>query len=188
MELTSDRLIIRPFQRSDLGEIQRILNAAFGDETTPLSERRSWLEWSRLSQVWLPRMHQVPYGDQAVVLKNSGKLIGAVGLVALLDVYDQLPGLGDGQPAQTTRAEVGLFWAIDPSCQRKGYATEAAQRLIDFAFQELKLARLLATTEYGNLASQAVMRHLGMTLLRNPYPDPPWLQVVGLLENQAAIG
>jgi hypothetical protein len=28
-----------------------------------------------------------------------------------------------------------------------------------------------------------VMRKLGMHLERNPYPEPPWLQVVGVIEN-----
>jgi hypothetical protein len=30
-----------------------------------------------------------------------------------------------------------------------------------------------------------VMRKLGMHLARNPYPEPSWLQVVGVLENDA---
>jgi hypothetical protein len=30
-----------------------------------------------------------------------------------------------------------------------------------------------------------VMRKLGMTLARNPFPDPPWLQVVGVLQNRS---
>jgi hypothetical protein len=27
-----------------------------------------------------------------------------------------------------------------------------------------------------------VMRKLGMRIERNPFPDPPWLQVVGFIE------
>lgn len=40
-------------------------------------------------------------------------------------------------------------------------------------------------TEYDNLASQAVMRKLGMRLERNPLLEPRWLQVVGILENHS---
>ena len=57
------------------------------------------------------------------------------------------------------------------------------KRLIDFAFQQLRVKRLIATTEYDNLASIGVMRKLGMTLAKNPLPDPPWLQVVGILDH-----
>ena len=50
-----------------------------------------------------------------------------------------------------------------------------------FAFTELSAARIVATTEHANLASQRVMQKLGMELRRNPLPEPPWLQVVGVL-------
>ena len=40
-----------------------------------------------------------------------------------------------------------------------------------------------ATTTYDNAASIGVMRKLGMRIERNPFPDPPWLQIVGICEN-----
>jgi ribosomal-protein-alanine N-acetyltransferase len=43
--------------------------------------------------------------------------------------------------------------------------------------------RLIASTERTNIASQAVMRRLGMRMLSNPHPEPPWLQVVGVLDS-----
>lgn len=187
--LETPRLIVRAFQPDDLHAIHRILDLTFGDgskiaDEEALAERRSWLEWSRLSAEWFPKMFQPPYGDRAVVLKSSNKVIGAVGLVPCFDVFEQIPGLGRGGPPSANRVtEMGLFWAIDPDHQRQGYTTEAAQALIDFAFQQLCVKRLIATTEYDNAASQGVMRKLGMTLARNPLPNPPWLQVVGILAN-----
>jgi RimJ/RimL family protein N-acetyltransferase len=185
--LTTERLAIRPFQHGDLAEIHRILAAAFGDGATDspraLAERGSWLEWNRLNAEWLPRMGQPPYGDRAVTLRDTGEVIGAAGYVPLLMPFDQIPDLarapGPRAPAAMS-AEVGLFWAIDPARQRRGYATEAARALIADAFERLRLWRILATTEYDNAASQAVMRKAGMTLTRNPLPQPPWLQVVGV--------
>ena len=73
-----------------------------------------------------------------------------------------------------------------PAHQRQGYATEAAQAMCDYAFQELKLKRIIAITSYDNAASIGVMRKLGMRIGRNPFPDPPWLQVVGIRENPSA--
>ncbi len=201
--LETSRLIIRPFAPDDLRAIHRILEQTFGDgskiaDEEAMNERRSWLEWSRLSAEWLPRMFQPPYGDRAVVLKRTNEVIGAVGLVPCFDVFEQIPGLGrGGPPSAATRApalsadrayrvaEVGLFWAIDPEHQRQGCATEAAQALIDFAFQQLRVKRLIATTEHDNTASIGVMRKLGLRIERNPFPDPPWLQVVGILEHPA---
>jgi RimJ/RimL family protein N-acetyltransferase len=187
--LETSRLIIRAFKPGDLHAIHRILDLTFGDGTkiadeAALNERRAWLEWSRLSAEWLPKMFQPPYGDRAVVLKNTDQVIGAVGLVPCFDVFEQIPGLNRGGPPSVYRVpEMGLFWAIDPDHQRNGYATEAAQALIDFAFQQLRVKRLIATTEYDNAASIGVMRKLGMTIAQNPLPDPPWLQVVGILDH-----
>ncbi|NJM40936.1 MAG: GNAT family N-acetyltransferase, partial [Anaerolineae bacterium] len=138
--------------------------------------------WHRLANTWLSNLMQPPYGDRAIVLRATGELIGGVGLVPCLSPFDQLPSFG-GRPNALHTAEMGLFWAIDPAHQAKGYATEAARALIDFVFREEKLKRIVATTEYDNFASQAVMTKLGMRLERNPFPEPPWFQVVGILEN-----
>ena len=58
--------------------------------------------------------------------------------------------------------------------------------MIGYAFGVLNLRRIVATTEHDNLASQGVMRTIGMRLERNPFPDPPWMQVVGIKENEQA--
>ena len=189
--IKTQRLIIRPFVLDDLPVIHRILDQTFGNgmhlnDPAALDERRSWLQWSILNQVWLPEQHQPPYGDRAIVLKSTGALIGSAGFVPLLDVYEQIPELCPPTGASGYNTpEVGLFWVIDPNQQRQGYAAEAAQALIDFAFKHLRLKRILATTEYDNVASQGVMRKVGMTIARNPRPEPPWLQIVGVLENTA---
>ena len=187
--IETERLIIRPFIPDDLVVIHRILDQTLGDGTkvddeAALAERRSWLQWSILSQEWLPKMGQFPYGDRAIALKSTQALIGSVGYVPLLDVYEQIPALRlSAGTGKYSTPEVGLFWAVDPDYQGKGYASEAARGLIEHAFRNLRLRRILATTEYENIASQAVMRKVGMTITRNPLPTPPWLQVVGVLEN-----
>jgi RimJ/RimL family protein N-acetyltransferase len=188
--IETPRLIIRTFKLDDLPEIHRILDKTFGDgsktnnDPEALEERRSWLQWSILNQKWLLNLHQPPYGERAITLKKNGKLIGAVGYVPCLNLFEQIPQLRytDSASGYAT-TEFGLYWTIDPDHQRQGYATEAAQGMIDFAFKQLHLKRIIATTEYSNIASQGVMRKVGMKITRNPLPDPPWLQVVGVLEN-----
>jgi len=169
--------------------IHRILDQTLGDgknveDQAALLERRSWLQWSILNQEWLPKIGQTPFGDRAIILKSTQAVIGAIGYVPLLDIFDQIPELRTAaMVSKYTTPEVGLFWAVDPNYQRQGFASEAAQGLIEYAFKHLKLKRILATTEYGNTASQGVMRRVGMKITRNPLPDPPWLQIVGVLEN-----
>src|SRR4051812_50014499 len=52
-----------------------------------------------------------------------------------------------------------------------------------FGFEELRLRRMVATTEHHNIASLAVMRRLGMRIARNRAPTPFFLAVVGILDN-----
>lgn len=188
IQLETPRLQIRPFVPEDLQVIHHILDHSFGDgsltgDLAALAERRSWLQWSMLSQEWLAKMHQPQYGDLAVVLKENQELIGSVGLVPCFNIFDQIPELRFKESQKYYyRPEVGLFWVIAEEHRNRGYASEAGQAIIDYAFREMSLGRIVATTEYDNLASQAVMRKLGMTLYNNPQPAPPWLQVVGLLE------
>jgi len=188
MKIETARLIIRAFETVDLETVHRILEQTFGDGVA-LSERRAWLQWSQLNDEWFPKMHQTPYGDRAIVLKATSEVIGSVGYVPIHAPFDQIAELrGANEVSGKYTTEVGLFWVIDPQHQRRGYASEAARAMIDFAFKDLRLKRIIATTEYDNLASQAVMRKAGMRLMRNPQPEPPWLQVVGQLENDIVKG
>ncbi len=166
--IETNRLVIRSFVSDDLPVIHRILDQTFGDgskkeDQAALQERRSWLQWSILNQEWLPKLHQPPYGDRAIILKSTGELIGSVGYVPLLDVYGQIPEMTNSTSSSGYNTpEFGLFWVIEPYYQRQGYATEAAQAMIGYAFQQLRIKRIIATTEHSNVASQGVMKKAGM--------------------------
>jgi len=176
----------------DLDAIHQILDielkdADFGSEAAKtLDERAQWLQWTIMGYEQFARLYQPPYGERAVVLKGAGQLIGACGFVPCLDRFEQLPAFSAITSASSggfTTPEFGLFYAIAPAYQRQGYASEAAQAMMDYAFRVLGLKRIIATTSYVNTASIGVMRKLGMRIEKNPFPDPPWLQVVGILEN-----
>ena len=193
--LETPRLVIRPFCMDDLHPVHHLFDVELrevdlgtvGAQT--LHERAEWLQWTVLSYTQLAKLYQPPYGERAVIQKHTQRLIGACGFVPCLDVFEQCSGFSPAlHPSQhwLTTAEFGLFYAITPTWQGQGYATEAARALIDYAFQHLRLKRIIATTTYANAASMGVMRKLGMHLARNPYPEPPWLQVVGVLEHDAS--
>jgi len=188
--LETARLRVRPFEATDLPDVHRLFDVELDgmdltdDAGASLAERARWLQWTVLNEEHLAKMHQPPYGDRAIILKTTGELIGSVGFVPCLMPFEQLPYFAGNQsvgPANNT-PEFGLFWAVSPARQGQGYATEAARAMVDYAFRHLGLKRVVATTKYANLASIGVMRKLGMTIERNPLPEPPWLQVVGVLE------
>jgi RimJ/RimL family protein N-acetyltransferase len=58
--------------------------------------------------------------------------------------------------------EGGIGYALRSEHRGRGYATEASQALLDWAFQELGLVRIWADTTESNVASWAVMERLGM--------------------------
>lgn len=188
------RLRIRPFTQDDLHAVYHLLDvelrqAEFGTaETHTLEERAAWLQWTVLGYTQLPRLYQPPYGERAVVHKATDQLIGVCGFVPCLDAFEQLAGFAPTATPSSwwrTTPEVGLFYAFAPAFQRQGYATEAAQALVDYAFRHLRLKRIVATTTFANAASIGVMRKLGMDIRQNHSAEPPWLQVVGVLSHDA---
>ena len=75
-----------------------------------------------------------------------------------------------GQVTLTKRDEKrtwGLAYWVHPSCWGSGYATESAQRVVDFAFQELGAKRIWAAAAVWNNASFRVLSKLGMTHLKD---------------------
>ena len=192
--LETARLVIRPLTMDDLEAVYQILDVELADADTgsegakALDDRRRWLQWTVLNYEELARLYQPPYGERGVLLRETGQLIGLCGYVPYLNAFGQLPSFRAGQATRPglTSIEFGLYWAIAPAHQRRGYATEAARAMLDHAFSALRLARVVATTSHDNAASIGVMRRLGMRIETNPCPDPPWLQVAGVLENDRA--
>lgn len=189
--LESERLTIRRFVLSDLPAVHQIYaDAGWLDpqltEAETLAQRRRWLEWTVRNYDALAELYQPPYGDYAIVLKREDRVIGGVGLVQCSGPYGRLPYYRQHNLTPDdglNMPEFGLFWALLNAYRGQGYATEAAQAVIDYAFVQLQVKRIIATTDYDNAASSGVMRKLGMYIQHNPQPEPAWLQVVGVLEN-----
>ena len=190
--IETKRLLIRSFTMDDLDAAHHILDveladADIGTEGAGTREAREhWLRWTVLGYEQYAALYQPPYGERAVALRETGQVIGACGFVPCLDQFGRLPTL---RPADVeanmvlSSTELGLFWAISPRYQGQGYATEAAWALIEHAFTRLGLRRIVATTTYDNAASIRVMQKAGMRIDKNLSNDPPWLQVVGVLDH-----
>jgi RimJ/RimL family protein N-acetyltransferase len=170
--LETDRLIVRPLRAADADAVQVVAEGA----------KPGWLDWTVETYGQLEALHQPPYGERGVELRSSGELVGLVGVVPSMGPFGQLPGFGGDGDTSRFRPEVGLYWAVAPDHRGNGYATEAARAVIDHAFAELNLARIVATTMRDNRASIAVMLRLGMRVAENPKLEPDWFQVVGWLD------
>lgn len=62
----------------------------------------------------------------------------------------------DGHKAEIGYVLARAYWS-------KGYMTEAAQALVNWAFRQPEIYRVYATTSVDNIGSQRVMEKIGMT-------------------------
>ncbi|HXQ12423.1 MAG TPA: GNAT family protein [Caulobacteraceae bacterium] len=184
--LETARLTIRPLQRNDLDDCHALFKAiGWFDPAMPEAEiferRRSWLYWAVDNTRELARLHQPPLGERAIIDRATGQFVGLVGFVPSTVALGQLPSFGAVRGARQN-VELGMFWAVVPERHRTGVASEAAAAMLAYAFEHWRLDRVVATTENDNIASQAVMRRIGMTVEQNPYPDPPYFQAMGWID------
>lgn len=183
--LQGDRVAVRPLEASDLQACHDLYDEiGWSDPRLSAAEnlalRRDWLDWTLRSYDQLAALHQPPYGERAIIDHDQG-FVGLVGIVPRLEPFERLPGLG-GRPGARRTPEIGLFWAVRPGCQGRGYATAAAGLVSAWLFDVLGVAKILAGTEADNVASIGVMRRLGMRIEVNPGPPSPGFDVTGILE------
>ena len=117
-------------------EVMYAYEHAFSDE-----EARQWLHRQ------MERYAQYGFGLWAVVLKETGEMIGQCGLT-----------MQDANGRQVV--EVGYLFRRDH--WHRGYATEAARACKRYAFDVLDEDEVFSIIRDNNLASQAVARRNGM--------------------------
>ena len=178
--IIADRLIIREYTQQDLMYRHELIERAF-NITCSIQSIEQWLDWTLSAYRGLERLHQPPYGDNLIEIKETHQPIGSIGFVPTMIPWKVFESTIEPTLVDRVSAEMGLFWAIQPNLWGRGYATEAAHAFVRYAFDVLKLNQIVATTEHDNLRSQRVMAKLGMKVLSNPTTEPFWFEVVGVL-------
>jgi len=142
--LETERLILRGWRVEDFDALAAI--HADPDVMTFLGgvqERNdAWRALSSLAGHWVLR----GYGKWAVERKSDGAMMGRVGLI---------------NPAGWPGIEVG--WTLGKPYWGQGYATEAAEAAMRFAFLTQPVNRLISCIDPDNVASQAVAKRIGET-------------------------
>lgn len=146
MKRETPRLWLEPFDLRHLDELAEI--NADPNVMRYLSNSQTRAETKagilRVAERW----KSLGYGWWALVAKTDGAVVGAA---CLQNVENKLDN----------PLEIG--WRLHPSAQGKGYATEAGQAAMDFAFEVVKTNRIIAIANPKNTASINVMKRLGMT-------------------------
>jgi RimJ/RimL family protein N-acetyltransferase len=176
--IETDRLVLRPFTMEDLEDVHREVFADpevchfYCRNTKPREETAEWLAY-RITE-W----QYSQFGRLAVVLKNSRAFLGLVGLEAYVNAFSRLPEEPD---PRHNELEVELSFAFGKRHWGQGYALEASQAMVCYAFDTLKLRRLLGGATLENERSRKLQERLGYRVVRNAHPD--WPGYVTVLEN-----
>ena len=169
-QLETERLILRPFQEGDLERIYDILSHPDIWRHDP-GRQRTFEETRSFVLFEDGAYRNIRFGQLAVVRREDTMVIGYCGLQLLLLDHGLFKS-----------PEVEMFFALDRDLWGHGYITEAANAVIHYGFDELRLRRIVSTASVENRRSIRLMQRIGMHFISDPF-EPEW--VVGAIENPA---
>lgn len=138
------RLVIRPYVKTDADKVEPLAGNPKVAETTvaiphpyPKGLAASWISKHEKKAI------EIGSYTFAVVLKSTSELLGT--LTFRVDIDDN-------------KAELGYWFGVP--YWGNGYCTEAARRIIEFGFNELKLNKIWASVMTKNPASMKILTKL----------------------------
>jgi RimJ/RimL family protein N-acetyltransferase len=145
--LDTQRLLLRPWREADLGPFAAIN----GDPrvTATLAGSLTRAESNALAVRIVDRFRQKGFGQWAVEIPGVAPFIGFIGLA--------VPSF---EAHFTPAIEIG--WRLAFEHWGRGYATEGARAVLNFAFTRAGLDDVVSFTSQTNTRSRAVMERIGM--------------------------
>lgn len=149
-ELTTDRLVVRDWEPDDaeaalaiygVEKVTRWLTPAMGQVADADAMRSVLQAWVEAQQNMLP-----PRGRWAVQRREDGQVVGGLG-IRLLPPYDE---------------DLELSWQLRPEAWGNGYAAEAGDALIRWAFTQ-EIDELFAVARPSNTRAIGTAKRLGMS-------------------------
>lgn len=157
--LRTERLIVRSWSMKDLSSAKKLWGdpkvMEFIDSRGGLDEKQVKEKLER--EIQSQDTFNVQYW--ALVSKANEEIVGCCGL----------------RPYSVDEGVYELGFHIASDYWRKGYATEAAQGVIDYAFNVLKVTKLFAGHNPENAVSKRVLERLGFRYIGDEYYEPTGL-------------
>ncbi len=147
VKLRTERLVLRDFAADDwpaFHAVESLPEVARYQSFEPRTEAESRAYVARAAKGATDRPRRTY--DLAVILPAEERLVGRCGL-----------GITD---LETTEAL--LWYTLHPTYWGQGYTTEAARRLVEFGFRDLRLHRIWADCDPENVGSWRVLEKIGM--------------------------
>lgn len=143
--LETERLRLREFVESDVDALQAVLGDPVAMQYYPAAFDRKGVEaWIEKN---MARYKHDGYGLWAMLLKDTGKLIGDCGCT-LQKVEGQ--------------NEIEIGYHVRRDLWSKGYATEAARACMEYAFAKLDVERVISIIRPENVQSKRVAEKNGL--------------------------
>lgn len=153
MVLETARLLLREYTMADIDELFEILSDAetMQHYPKPYDEEmtKHWIEWN------IQNYQKYGFGIWAVILKETGKFIGDCGLTIQNIDGEMLPEIG---------------YHIHKRYWRKGFGSEDARAVRDWAFENTEYNCLYSYMKYTNVGSYSTAIANGMKKVKE-YPD-----------------
>ncbi len=149
-EIESSRTYLRRFSMADLDSVAKMESDHDVMKSTGPGRALSRNESEeRLVKIIDSEEMDLPLGIWAAILKENHKVVGWFMLKKTS--YDY-PELG---------------FMLSKKYWNKGLSTEVAQALINYGFESVKLEKIVAVTDLGNLASIKVLEKIGFNLKKS---------------------
>lgn len=146
LQFVTGRLILRPYHKKDVDAVWKVVSSPLIYATTafiPAEYPRKRVEW------WFGMLQSAIHNrtgyELGIFLKSNGRYVGNIGVTNVRK--------------ENHSASIAYF--IDPKLWGQGFATEAAGRMLKFAFEDLKIFRMSGSCMAHNKASRRVMEKLG---------------------------
>ena len=153
MKIETARLILREYTLDDFDALYEIVSdtETMRHYPEPFDEARTrnWIEWN------LKNYAEYGFGLWAVVLKETQEFIGDCGITMQNIDGEVLPEIG---------------YHIHKKYRRRGFGSEAAKAVRDWAFENTKYDCLYSYMKYTNVGSYSTAAAIGMKKIKE-YPD-----------------
>lgn len=145
----TERLILRPYRLTDADELTEIMQHEDLTRRTRIPDPYT----TDMAKKWIEGTESAFFNSEsisfAIVLKEEEKLLGTVNLF-----FKSEPG-------------TAFFgYLVRRDCWSRGYASEAAKKMLEYSFQDLELELIYSRMIADNFASEKVAIKMGMKFLR----------------------
>ncbi len=171
--LESERLLLRPFTEADIETAFKLFEEDEEVYRFDPGFSRTLEQRAAMIRRHMADNQEGGEGTLAVTLKSTGEFVGQAGLQLYM-----LPWKPFATP------EVELYYKFGCAYWGNGYAFDACRTLVDFAFDEMRLLRIVTVTQPENARSLRLLRRLKFSI--GPGPDAWQPHVLGILTNPAA--